>query len=106
MMGNREHTELLELPGTKANLAAAACHVFLELRERKESAVWTVQRARLDLGVSWGRKGLLVKEVTMVPPDEPEHLVKRDFLEPLDAMAPRVTKENQLASAPESSRLE
>lgn len=42
----------------------------------------------------------------MDPPDELEHLVKKDFREHPDAMGLRVTKENQLASAPESSHLE
>lgn len=51
-------------------------------------------------------KGLPVREVTMVFPDEPGHLVKRDFRAPPDAMDPRVTKENQLASALESFRQE
>lgn len=46
----RAHTALLELQGTKANLAAAACHVSLVRRERRESAVWTERRVKSELG--------------------------------------------------------
>lgn len=102
----REHTVFLELPDTKANLAAAVCHVSPARRVRRENVVWTEQRARLEPGVHLDHKGLPVKEVTMVFPDEPEHLVKRDFRAPPDAMDPRVTKENQLALALESFRQE
>lgn len=45
----REPTALLELQGTKANLAAAVCHVSPVRRERRESAVWTERRVRPEL---------------------------------------------------------
>lgn len=102
----REHTEHLELPDAKANLAAAACRAFPARRERRESVAWTEPRARPELGVWWDHRVLPVRGVTTVPQDEQEPPVQREFLAPLDATDPGVRKENRLSSDPESSRLE